>query len=56
VNLNHSPTQPERTNKMRFMVIVKATEDEGALPDPQFMADMNKFNDGPLGSWGPDRL
>ena len=33
---------------MRFMVIVKATEDsknEGALPDPQFMADMNKFND-----------
>jgi hypothetical protein len=30
------------------MVIVKATKDsenEGALPDPQFMADMNKFND-----------
>jgi hypothetical protein len=33
---------------MRFMVIVKATKDsekEGALPDPQLMADMNKFND-----------
>src|SRR5258707_15677226 len=31
---------------MRFMVIVKATnENEGALPDPQLMADMNKFND-----------
>ena len=33
---------------MRFMVIVKVTEDtenEGAMPDPQFMADMNKFND-----------
>ena len=33
---------------MRFMVIVKAAEDsenEGALPDPQLIADMNKFND-----------
>ena len=33
---------------MRFMVIVKATKDseqEGALPDPQLMADMNKFTD-----------
>ena len=33
---------------MRFMVIVKATKDsenEGATPDPQLMADMNKFND-----------
>jgi len=33
---------------MRFMVIVKATEDseqEGALPDPQLMADMNKYTD-----------
>ena len=33
---------------MRFMVIVKATkgsENEGAPPDPQLMADMNKFND-----------
>lgn len=33
---------------MRFMVMVKATKDsekEGALPDPQLMADMNKFND-----------
>jgi hypothetical protein len=33
---------------MRFMVIVKATKDsenEGAPPDPQFMAEMNKFND-----------
>jgi hypothetical protein len=28
------------------MVIVKTTsENEGAMPDPQFMADMNKFND-----------
>jgi hypothetical protein len=33
---------------MRFMVIVKATEgpeNEAAAADPQFMADMNKFND-----------
>ena len=33
---------------MRFMVIVKVTEDtenEGAMPDPQLMADLNKFND-----------
>jgi len=33
---------------MRFMVIVKATKDsenKGASPDPQLMADMNKFND-----------
>jgi len=33
---------------MRFMVIVKATKDseqEGALPDPQGVADMNKFTD-----------
>ena len=32
---------------MRFMVIVKCTENEGAPPeiDPQIMADMNKFND-----------
>ena len=33
---------------MRFMVIVKVTEDtenEGAPPDPQLMADLNKFND-----------
>ena len=33
---------------MRFMVIVKATaesEKEGALPDPQGIADMNKFTD-----------
>ena len=33
---------------MRFMVIVKATaesEKEGALPDPQLMADMSKFNE-----------
>jgi hypothetical protein len=35
------------------MVIVKATEDsknEGAPPDPQFMAEMNKFNDELLGA------
>jgi hypothetical protein len=33
---------------MRFMVIVKATKDsekEGALPDPQLMAEMGKFNE-----------
>ena len=32
---------------MRFMVIVKATKnsENGALPDPQDMAEMNKFND-----------
>ena len=31
---------------MRFIVIVKAnSENEGAPPDPQLMADMNKFND-----------
>jgi hypothetical protein len=32
---------------MRFMVIVKATaesEKEGALPDPQLLAEMGKFN------------
>ena len=32
---------------MRFMVIVKATpesEKEGALPDPQLMAEMGKYN------------
>ena len=32
---------------MRFMVIVKATQDsenEGALPDPKGIADINKFN------------
>ena len=31
---------------MRFMVIANASpENEGAMPDPQFMAEMNKFND-----------
>jgi len=31
---------------MRFMVIVKAnSENEGASPDPQLMAELNKFND-----------
>src|SRR5580700_2157244 len=33
---------------MRFMVIVKATaesEKDGALPDPQLLADMGKFNE-----------
>ena len=33
---------------MRFMVMVKATEEsekEGALPDPQLMADMGKYNE-----------
>src|ERR1700693_147412 len=48
MNLKVGPTQPERTNTMRFMVIVKCTEDsrnEVALPDPQLMADINKFHD-----------
>src|SRR6201981_1967870 len=46
MNLNVSPTQPERTNKMRFMVIVKCSEEpENQAPDPQLMADLNKFND-----------
>ena len=33
---------------MRFMVIIKATpesEKEGALPDPELMAEMGKFNE-----------
>jgi hypothetical protein len=33
---------------MRFMVMVKATpesEKEGALPDPQLMAEMSKYNE-----------
>jgi hypothetical protein len=33
---------------MRFMVIIKATkesEQEGALPDPQLMAEMGKYNE-----------
>jgi hypothetical protein len=33
---------------MRFMVIIKATpesEKVGALPDPQFLADMGKYNE-----------
>src|ERR1700691_3250566 len=46
MNLNVSPTQPEGTNKMRFMVIVKCSEEpENQAPDPQLMADLNKFND-----------
>jgi hypothetical protein len=31
---------------MRFLVMAIAKpENEGAMPDPQFLADMNKFND-----------
>ncbi len=33
---------------MRFMAIIKATkesEQEGVIPDPQFMADMGKYNE-----------
>ncbi len=32
---------------MRFMVILKATKEaeEGALPDPQLLADMGKYNE-----------
>jgi hypothetical protein len=35
---------------MRFMVIVKTTpesEKEGALPDPQLLFEMGKYNEGP---------
>jgi hypothetical protein len=36
---------------MRFMVIVKAnSENEGTMPNPQLMADLNKFNDELLGA------
>src|ERR1700723_2089929 len=46
MNLNVRPIQPERTDKMRFMVIVKCSEEpENQAPDPQLMADLNKFND-----------
>ena len=33
---------------MRFMIISKSTpelEKKGAVPDPQFMADMDKYNE-----------
>jgi hypothetical protein len=32
---------------MRFMVIARANKDteEGVMPDPQFMAEMNKYNE-----------
>src|ERR1700737_4314610 len=50
---NSDPTalsiaQPKGDFAMRFMVIVKATaesEKEGALPDPQLMAEMGKYNE-----------
>ena len=51
LNLSSShPTiaQPNGDFAMRFMVIVKATaesEKEGALPDPQRMAEMGKYNE-----------
>src|SRR5580658_11058890 len=46
MHLNVGPTRPERTNKMRFMVIVKCSEEpENQAPDPQLMADLNKFDD-----------
>ena len=36
---------------MRFMVIVKCSEEpENQAPDPQLMADLNKFNDELLGA------
>jgi hypothetical protein len=41
-------SQLREDKKMRFMVIGKATaesEKEGALPDPQLMADMGKYNE-----------
>src|ERR1700691_4156426 len=40
--------QPKGDFAMRFMVMVKATpesEKEGALPDPQLMAEMGKYNE-----------
>jgi hypothetical protein len=46
--LTHYPINLTGEKHMRFMVIVKATKDsekEGALPDPQLLADMNKFNE-----------
>jgi hypothetical protein len=42
------PTQPKGDFAMRFMVIVKATpesEKEGALPDPQLLLEMGKYNE-----------
>src|SRR5271165_2141152 len=41
-------TRPKGDFAMRFMVIGKATpesEKESALPDPQFMEEMGKFNE-----------
>ena len=43
---------------MRFMVIVKATpetEKEGALPDPQLLAEMGKYNEELMQGWRPAR-
>src|ERR1700691_3115421 len=40
--------QPKGDAAMRFMVIVKATaesEKEGALPDPQLLLEMGKYNE-----------
>src|SRR5208283_4979651 len=40
--------QPKGDLAMRFMVIVKATpesEKEGALPDPQLLVEMGKYNE-----------
>jgi hypothetical protein len=38
--------QPKGDLAMRFMVIVKSTpETEGAAPDPQFLAEMGKYNE-----------
>jgi hypothetical protein len=40
-------TQTLRTATMRFMVMVKATEDSeaGVLPDAKLLADMGKYNE-----------
>jgi hypothetical protein len=42
------PSPKRKGQKMRFMVIFKASkesEQAGAVPDPQIIADMNKFTD-----------
>jgi hypothetical protein len=47
-NKRSTNAQPKGDIAMRFMVIVKATpesEKEGALPDPDLMAQMGKFNE-----------
>jgi hypothetical protein len=39
--------ETKKEMNMRFLVIVKATKDSesGALPDPELMGEMQKFNE-----------